>query len=82
MRVNAEGLIKLEDLSEAWRALAIPLAITECHNGCTREEQLRWVGEIWKSCRVARRSGVDLRAVTASSFFGAVDSNTLVHSEQ
>lgn len=79
VRVRAEGMIPLERLlQEVWKRYEIPLAITECHNGCSREEQLRWVQEVWRQCRSARAHGVDLRAITAWSFFGAMDWNTLV----
>src|SRR5690606_31195650 len=30
-------------LIEAWERYRLPIAITEAHMGCTREEQLRWI---------------------------------------
>lgn len=60
-------------LAEAWERFGRPLAITEAHLGCTREQQLRWLGSVWDAaCRV-RAAGVDVRAVTAWSAFGAHD---------
>ena len=35
-------------LLEAWERYRRPLAVTEAHNGCTREEQLRWLDEVWR----------------------------------
>src|ERR671933_556081 len=35
-------------LLEAWERYRLPLAVTEAHNGCTREEQLRWLDEVWR----------------------------------
>ena len=58
-------------LREAWERYRLPLAVTECHNGCTREEQLRWLHEVWEAARTLRADGVDLRAVTVWSLFGA-----------
>jgi dTDP-4-dehydrorhamnose reductase len=55
---------------EAWDRYGIPLAFTEAHNGCTREEQLRWLHELWGAARNLRADGVDLRAVTVWSLFG------------
>jgi dTDP-4-dehydrorhamnose reductase len=62
-----------EILKEAWDRYELPLAITEAHLGCTREEQLRWLREVWNDARSARRAGVDVRAVTAWSLLGAFD---------
>jgi dTDP-4-dehydrorhamnose reductase len=65
-------------LREAWERYQIPLAITECHNGCTREEQLRWFLEVWRSCEALKGDGIDVQAVTAWSLLGAYDWNSLV----
>lgn len=54
------------------------MAITEAHLGCTREEQLRWLLEAWNAARQARDEGIDVRAVTAWSAFGASDWSSLV----
>lgn len=67
-----------ERLMEAWQRYRLPLAITESHLGCTREEQLRWLAESWQSAELARQRGADVRAVTAWSLLGAFNWNTLV----
>ena len=33
--------------TEIWERYKIPMAVTESHLHCTREEQLRWFKEIW-----------------------------------
>src|SRR3546814_4935035 len=53
-----------ERRKEVWKRYAIPLAITEVHLGCTREEQVRWLLEVWQAAKSVRQDGVDLRAVT------------------
>lgn len=60
-------------LREAWRRYCLPLAITEVHNGCTREEQLRWLAEVHDSAVELRRDGVDLRAIAPWAVVGSVD---------
>lgn len=65
-------------LREVWQRYQRPMAITEAHLGGTREEQMRWLVEIWDAARGLRDEGVDLRAVTAWSLFGAYDWNMLV----
>jgi dTDP-4-dehydrorhamnose reductase len=65
-------------LREAWQRYRLPLAVTEAHLACTREQQLRWLDEIWRSARQLREEGVDIRAVTAWSAFGAHDWNSLL----
>ncbi len=65
-------------LHEMWERYRRPVAFTEVHLGCTREEQLRWLHEAWQAARRARTEGVDVRAVTVWSAFGACDWNSLV----
>lgn len=60
-------------LREVWERYRLPLAVTEAHNSCTREEQLRWFMEVWNAATKLKRDGVDMRAVTLWSIFGAVD---------
>jgi dTDP-4-dehydrorhamnose reductase len=77
--VRGEGAAGLEVLlRECWQRYHLPIAVTEAHLGCTREEQVRWLGEIWEGAQGALRSGVDVRAVTAWCAFGAHNWNTLV----
>lgn len=63
---------------EAWHRYRRPIAITEVHNGCTREEQLRWLAEAWDTAQALRGEGVDLRAVTVWALFGSCGWNTLL----
>jgi len=65
-------------LREAWARYGRPLSVTEVHNGCTREEQLRWAADAWDAAATLRTEGVDVRAVTAWSLFGAQGWNTLL----
>ena len=65
-------------LAELWARYGRPIAITELHNGCSREEQLRWFMEGWHSAAAAREGGIDIRAVTSWSLFGAEDWNSMM----
>jgi dTDP-4-dehydrorhamnose reductase len=65
-------------LREAWERYRIPLAITEVHNGCTREEQMRWTHQAWSTALALRRDGIALRAVTSWALFGSQGWNTLL----
>lgn len=65
-------------LKEAWERYRLPIAVTEAHLGCTREEQLRWLYEVWNAAKTLRGEGVDVRAVTAWSLLGAYDWNSLL----
>ncbi len=56
----------------------LPVALTEVHIGCTREEQLRWFQEALLAANDARSDGCDVRAVTAWSLFGAYNWDTLL----
>jgi dTDP-4-dehydrorhamnose reductase len=65
-------------LVEAWERYGIPIAVTEAHLGCTREQQLRWLGEVWHAAHGARDDGADIRAVTAWATLGTHDWSSLV----
>jgi dTDP-4-dehydrorhamnose reductase len=65
-------------LEEAWERYGLPLAVTESHNGCTREEQVRWIREAWETAERLRARGVDVRAVTAWALLGTFDWNSLL----
>lgn len=77
--VCAEGIYDHAALlKEVWERYQQPIVITEAHLGCTREEQLRWLQEIWQVAQAVRRDGVDLQAVTVWSLLGTYDWNSLV----
>jgi dTDP-4-dehydrorhamnose reductase len=79
VRVCAEGVAGPKAvLREAWERYHLPLAITEVHLGCTREEQLRWLNEVWNAAVESRAEHIDVRAVTAWAAFGAYDWNSLL----
>ncbi|HYJ85506.1 MAG TPA: SDR family oxidoreductase [Pyrinomonadaceae bacterium] len=79
VRVCAEGVAGPKAiLKEAWRRYHLPLAITEVHLGCTREEQLRWLNEVWNASVELRAENVDVRAVTAWAAFGTFDWDSLL----
>jgi dTDP-4-dehydrorhamnose reductase len=65
-------------LDEAWARYGRPLAVTESHNGCTREEQIRWIREAWETAERLRGRGVDVRAVTAWALLGGYDWDSLL----
>lgn len=81
VRVETESPLSLgyyERMKEAWERYHLPLAITEAHLGCTREEQMRWLMGAWNDAQRLREEGADVRGVTAWSLLGNYDWNTLV----
>lgn len=83
VRVRAEGIAgHAEVLMRAWERYGLPLAITEVHLGCTREEQVRWLVEAWRGAHAARDAGADVRAVTIWAAFGSFDWSSLVTREE
>jgi dTDP-4-dehydrorhamnose reductase len=82
VRVMAEGPDGLESLlREVCERYRKPVAITEIHNGCTREEQLRWLVDAWTAATRVRKNGGDVQAVTVWALLGAFDWNSLVTRE-
>lgn len=68
-------------LREAWQRYGIPIAITEVHNHCTREEQMRWMAEAWDTSTALRASGVEIEAVTCWAMLGSSGWDTLLTAE-
>lgn len=65
-------------LQEAWQRYATPIAITEIHNHCTREEQMRWTAQAWETAHRLRDEGVDIVAVTPWALTGSTDWRSLL----
>lgn len=65
-------------LRDTWERYRLPMAVTEVHNGCTREEQMRWLGEAWSTATRLRAEGQAIEAVTAWSLLGAHDWDSLL----
>jgi dTDP-4-dehydrorhamnose reductase len=65
-------------LLEVWERYGLPIAVTEAHIHAGREDQLRWLAEIWDASQAARAQGADVRAVTAWALLGSFDWDSLV----
>lgn len=81
--VRTCGLMGIAQLvSEAYARYETPIAVTEAHLASTREEQLRWMMEIYDSAVALRELGIPVHAVTAWSAFGSFDWHCLVTREE
>jgi dTDP-4-dehydrorhamnose reductase len=69
-------------LQEVWERYRLPIAITEVHAGCSREDQLRWLSEAWEAAHASRDDKIDVQAVTVWSLLGSFDWNALVTVER
>jgi dTDP-4-dehydrorhamnose reductase len=79
VRVGAEIVNGPADVvREAWERYHCPVALTEVHMGCTRDEQMRWFFEALEGAQQLRDENADVRAITAWSLLGAFDWNSLV----
>jgi dTDP-4-dehydrorhamnose reductase len=65
-------------LEETWERYHLPIAVTEAHIDANREDQLRWLLEIWEAAQAMRQRGADVRAVTVWALLGSFDWNCLV----
>ena len=65
-------------LRETWERYGTPIAITEVHHGCTRDEQVRWLHEMWMAAESERARGADIRGVTIWAMFGLMDWRSLL----
>lgn len=55
-----------------------PVAVTEVHHGCSRDEQLRWLNEVWSAANRLAGEGRNIAAVTVWALLGCVDWNSLL----
>ena len=78
--IKPSGLKSL--LKEAWERYGLPLALTEVHMHCTRDEQLRWFKEAWDNCCELKKEGIEIKGITAWSLLGAYDWNSLLTREE
>jgi len=79
VRVREEGLAgHAAHLIDAWRRYQLPVALTEVHLACTREEQARWLIDAWHATAAARDAGADVVAMTPWALLGSFDWDSLV----
>jgi dTDP-4-dehydrorhamnose reductase len=79
VRARSEGIAGHEaHIAAAWDRYRIPIAVTEVHLACTREEQIRWLAECARAAHAARARGIEVRAITPWALLGAYDWNSLV----
>jgi dTDP-4-dehydrorhamnose reductase len=65
-------------LQETWERYGLPIAVTEAHIDANREDQMRWLLEIWNAAQKTKAGGADIRAVTVWALLGSYDWNCLV----
>jgi dTDP-4-dehydrorhamnose reductase len=65
-------------LNEAWERYKKPMAVTEVHLHCHREDQLRWFKHMWQVCSALQAEGVEMKALTAWAMLGSYGWNKLL----
>ena len=79
VRARPKGIAGHEQhILAAWQRYRTPVAITEVHLGCTREEQMRWLLEAWDGAHRAAARGAEVRGITAWALLGSYDWDSLV----
>ncbi len=58
-------------ICDAWNRYQLPIALTEVHLACSREQQVQWLLSAWRGAELAREDGCDVRAVTAWALMGS-----------
>jgi dTDP-4-dehydrorhamnose reductase len=65
-------------LKEAWERYKAPIAVTEVHLHCHREEQVRWFKYVWEACNNLVNEGINIQGVTGWALFGSFGWNRLL----
>ncbi|HLN53905.1 MAG TPA: family 1 glycosylhydrolase [Lentimicrobium sp.] len=79
VRVSEANLAGIQALLEdAFNRYHLPVALTEIHLACTREEQLRWFNEAYQATIKLFNKGHEIKAITAWSLLGSFDWNSLL----
>lgn len=73
LRVGLAGLLR-----QTWERYQLPMVVTEAHLGCTVDEQIRWLWDMWQEAECARKAGADVQAVTVWALLGSYDWNSLL----
>ncbi|MGZ3853464.1 MAG: family 1 glycosylhydrolase [Flavisolibacter sp.] len=82
VRVNIDEDTGLDALlKEAWERFKVPIAITEVHIHCHREEQLRWFKHVWDISNNLVQQGIKIKAVTSWALLGSYGWNKLLTQE-
>jgi dTDP-4-dehydrorhamnose reductase len=68
-----EGLLR-----ETWDRYRLPLALTEVHLNCHREDQVQWFIDAWHTAKRLKSEGIDIQGVTAWKLFGSFNWNKLL----
>lgn len=83
VRVSPEGLMGFARLGrQVWERYHRPMAVTEAHLGAAQDEQVRWLQERYDETLELAAEGVDVRAFTVWSLFGACDWDSLLTQER
>ena len=75
---GAKRLGFVELAKQVWQRYNIPMAVTEWHLGCTREEQLRWLAEGQDACKKLLSEGVEIKGFTPWAMLGSYDWDSLL----
>lgn len=79
VRVQLEEETGLEVLlREAWERFKKPIAVTEVHIHCHREEQLRWFKYVYDTSSRLVQEGIQINAVTSWAMLGSFGWNKLL----
>src|SRR6476620_2921497 len=82
VRVEVEQETGIEVLlKEAWERYRQPMAVTEVHLHCHREEQLRWFKQVWEKTCHLKESGINLLGITSWAMLGSYGWNRLLTKE-
>ena len=83
VRARPRGIVgHYAHLQQAWRRYGIPVALSEVHLGCTREEQLRWLYDAWVGVCDAAATGTRVAAITPWALLGSYDWDSLVTTDR
>ncbi len=58
-------------MKELWNRYRIPIAVTEAHLHCAREEQLIWFMERYRDCKELLNEGLEIKAITSWAMLGS-----------
>ena len=79
VRVNIDEETGIEMLlNEAWQRYHQPIAVTEVHLHCHREEQMRWFKHVWQTCNKLSAEGIIIKGVAAWALLGSHGWNKLL----
>jgi dTDP-4-dehydrorhamnose reductase len=65
-------------IMEVWNRYRLPVAVTEVHQNCCEQQQLKWLHTMWETAIALKQDGANILAITSWALLGTYGWDKLV----